>query len=62
MIGGYWLLRSLKDPVLASICGVEVIPKAKMVSVLVVLCVVTFYNALLDRVERHKVRREGSRL
>ncbi|KAG7362732.1 TLC ATP/ADP transporter [Nitzschia inconspicua] len=48
MIGGYWLLRSLKDTVLISLCGVQAIPKAKMLSVLVVLGVVTVYNRLLD--------------
>ena len=48
MIGGYWLLRSLKDPVLTALCGVEAIPQAKMLSVLVVLGVVSIYNRLLD--------------
>ncbi|CAB9529583.1 ATP carrier protein 1 [Seminavis robusta] len=48
MIGGYWLLRSLKDPVLTALCGVAVIPKAKMLSVFVVLGVVSIYNKLLD--------------
>ena len=48
MIGGYWLLRSLKDAVLAALCGVESIPKAKMLSVFVVLGVVAVYNHLLD--------------
>uniref|UniRef100_A0A7S2GZ17 ADP,ATP carrier protein n=1 Tax=Helicotheca tamesis TaxID=374047 RepID=A0A7S2GZ17_9STRA len=48
MIGGYWLLRSLKDPVLTALCGVTVIPKAKMLSVFVVLGVVAIYNRLLD--------------
>ena len=48
MIGGYWLLRSLKDVVLAALCGVESIPKAKMLSVFVVLGVVAIYNYLLD--------------
>lgn len=48
MIGGYWLLRSLKDPVLTALCGVESIPKAKMLSVFVVLGVVAVYNYLLD--------------
>lgn len=48
MIGGYWLLRSLKDPVLTALCGVEAIPKAKMLSVGVVLGVVSVYNRLLD--------------
>jgi ATP:ADP antiporter, AAA family len=48
MIGGYWLLRSLKDPILTALCGVSAIPKAKMLSVPVVLVVVTAYNHLLD--------------
>lgn len=48
MIGGYWLLRSLKDPVLTAICGVEVIPRAKMLSVVVVLLAVSGYNHLLS--------------
>jgi len=48
MIGGYWLLRSLKDSVLTALCGVTVIPKAKMLSVFVVLGVVSIYNKMLD--------------
>jgi len=48
MIGGYWLLRSLKDSVLMSLCGYQAIPKAKMLSVFVVLGVVSVYNHLLD--------------
>lgn len=48
MIGGYWLMRSLKDPVLTALCGVTAIPKAKMLSVVVVLFVVSIYNKLLD--------------
>jgi ATP:ADP antiporter, AAA family len=48
MIGGHWLLRSLKDTVLISLCGVQAIPKAKMLSVFVVLGVVSVYNKLLD--------------
>ncbi|KAL3790715.1 hypothetical protein ACHAWO_013534 [Cyclotella atomus] len=48
MIGGYWLLRSLKDPVLTALCGVGSIPKAKMLSVFVVLGVVAVYNHMLD--------------
>jgi len=48
VIGGYWLLRSLKDPVLTTLCGVTAIPKAKFMSVFVVLGVVSIYNRLLD--------------
>jgi AAA family ATP:ADP antiporter len=56
MIGGYWTLRSLKDPVLTALCGVAVIPKAKMLSVVVVLVVVSVYNKLLDTdIPRHRL-------
>jgi len=48
MIGGYWLLRSVKDPVLMALCGYKAIPKAKMLSVFIVLGVVSIYNKLLD--------------
>ena len=55
IIGGYWLLRSLKDPVIATICGVEYIPKAKMISVLVVLVLVFVYNKLIDMFPKHQL-------
>ena len=56
MIGSYWMLRSLKDPILSALCGVAVIPKAKMLSVFVVLFVVSFYNKLLDSdIPKHKL-------
>ena len=56
MIGGYWLLRSLKDAVLTALCGVTVIPKAKMLSVVVVLGVVSIYNHLLDsNLKKHQL-------
>lgn len=56
MIGGYWLLRSLKDPVLSALCGIETIPKAKIVSVFVVLGVVSIYNHLLDSdIPKHRL-------
>jgi ATP:ADP antiporter, AAA family len=56
MIGSYWMMRSLKDPVLSALCGVSVIPKAKMLSVVVVLFVVSIYNKLLDSdIARHKL-------
>ena len=55
LLSTYWLLRSLKDPVLTTISGVQAIPKAKMLSVIVVLCVVAIYNRLLDIYERHRL-------
>lgn len=43
IVGGYWLLRSLKDPIMSVIDGVEYIPTAKIGSLfavfgLVIVC------------------------
>lgn len=53
IIGGYWLLRSLKDAVLSSLVGLEYQPLAKVYSLVVVLTVIFIYNALVDLVPRH---------
>lgn len=37
----YWLLRSLKDPIVATIVGVDYIPRCKMLSPVVVLTLVS---------------------
>ena len=37
VVGGYWLLRSLKDPIMSAIDGVEYIPQAKIASLFVPL-------------------------
>lgn len=55
IIGGYWLLRSLKDSVMVAINGVEYIPQAKMISLLVVTALVFVYNKLLDLVPKHQL-------
>ena len=53
VVGGYWLLRSLKDPIMAGISGVEYIPQAKIASLFVVLVLVVVYNKLLDVMPKH---------
>lgn len=53
VVGGYWLLRSLKDPIMAGISGVEYIPQAKIASLFVVLVLVVVYNKLLDMMPKH---------
>ncbi len=40
VVGGYWLLRSLKDPIMSVIDGVEYIPQAKIASLFVVFALV----------------------
>eukprot|EP00635_Sarcinochrysidales_sp_CCMP3193_P011699 CAMPEP_0118889864 /NCGR_PEP_ID=MMETSP1166-20130328/589_1 /TAXON_ID=1104430 /ORGANISM="Chrysoreinhardia sp, Strain CCMP3193" /LENGTH=623 /DNA_ID=CAMNT_0006828461 /DNA_START=135 /DNA_END=2006 /DNA_ORIENTATION=+ len=52
IIGGFWLLDSLKDTVLATTVGLEYQPRAKLLSVCVTLVVVSAYNALIDRVSK----------
>ena len=55
IIGGYWLLRSLKDPIVAATLGVEYIPKCKMASLVVVFTLVFVYNKLIDMMPKHKL-------
>ena len=55
IVGGYWLLRSLKDPIMSVITGVEYIPQAKILSLFVVLGLVIIYNKLLDIYPKHEL-------
>lgn len=55
IVGGYWLLRSLKDPIMSVISGVEYIPQAKMASLFVVFGLVIVYNKLLDIYPKHQL-------
>ena len=55
VVGGYWLLRSLKDPIMSSINGVEYIPQAKIASLFVVFGCVVVYNKLLDMFPKHQL-------
>eukprot|EP01035_Chromulina_nebulosa_P019274 gene19274-25131_t len=55
VVGGYWLLRSLKDPIMSVIDGVEYIPQAKIASLFVVFGLVIVYNKLLDILPKHQL-------
>ncbi|CBJ29086.1 conserved unknown protein [Ectocarpus siliculosus] len=55
IIGGYWLLRSLKDPIVATIVGVDFIPRCKMLSLVVVFSLVFVYNKLVDIFPKHQL-------
>ncbi|CAM9868150.1 unnamed protein product [Ascophyllum nodosum] len=48
IIGGFWLLDSLKDTVLEGTVGLEYQPRAKLLSVVVTLLLVIQYNRLVD--------------
>lgn len=45
-VGGYWLLRSLKDPIISIIDGVDRIPQAKILSLFVVLFLVVICKSI----------------
>lgn len=54
VVGGYWLLRSLKDPIMSVINGVEYIPSAKIASLfvvfgLVIVCKFIFFCLILNQ-------------
>jgi len=54
-IGGYWLLRSIKDPVFATINGIEAIFLAKLLSVAVVTVLVFVLRKLSDTFSPHQL-------
>lgn len=54
-IGGYWLLRPLKDGVFFTMIGRNYQPLAKIISVAVVLSLVLVYTKLIEMFEKHKL-------
>jgi AAA family ATP:ADP antiporter len=52
IVGGFWLLDSLKDPIFATIVGIEYQPTAKLLSVAFTLVVVSIYDYLTSLVSR----------
>ena len=52
IVAGFWLLDSLKDPVLARIIGIEYQPVAKVISVLSTLVITCSYDFLTSRLKR----------
>ena len=55
IVGVYWMMRSLKDSVFASVVGLEYQPQAKMFSLVVVSVVLVAYNKIVDIVPRHRL-------
>ena len=53
VIGIYWMMRSLKDSVFATVVGLEYQPQAKIYSLVVVTGVLFLYNKVVDLVPRH---------
>jgi len=52
IVAGFWLLDALKDPILASIVGIEYQPLAKVLSVAITLVVVCSYDFLTSVVDK----------
>lgn len=54
LIGAYWLIRVMKDPIFDLLVGYrQYQPYAKMVSLIFVICAVLFYNKLVDLLKRN---------
>ncbi len=54
-IGAYWLLRPLKDGVFLTMVGTDYQPKAKILSMFVVIPLVMIYERLVSSFKRHQV-------
>ena len=54
-IGVYWLFRPLKDSIFLTIVGPAYQPWAKMLSTVVMGCIVVVYSKLIDAYPRHKI-------
>lgn len=55
IIGSYWLLRPLKDSIFKSLVGMSYQPKAKMLSLLIIIPLVLIYAKLVDVFEKQKL-------
>ena len=55
LVGSYWLLRVLKDALFDDLVGIVHQPKAKILSMIVIVPLVLIYTRLVDTVERHKL-------
>ncbi|HEX2978166.1 MAG TPA: Npt1/Npt2 family nucleotide transporter [Candidatus Babeliales bacterium] len=55
VIGVYWFLRPLKDSIFQAVVGVDYIPRAKMLSLVVVFPLVLIYSKLVDMFPRQQM-------
>jgi ATP:ADP antiporter, AAA family len=54
-VGGYWLLKTLKEGFFYTIVGSQYQPKAKILSLVVISVTVLIYSKLVDLFRRHKL-------
>ena len=55
LIGVYWLLRSVKDSILASTVGIKYQPIAKIISLFTLVPLILMYSKLVDMFPKHKL-------
>jgi AAA family ATP:ADP antiporter len=55
IIGTYWAIRPIKDGIFAAIVGVTYQPRAKFLSLAIIVPLVILYGKLVDRYPRQKV-------
>ncbi len=55
IIGSYWLMRVLKDALFMDIVGEAYIPRAKMLSVALLIPLIVIYSKLVDLCEKQKL-------
>ncbi len=55
LIGGYWMLRILKDVLFDDLVGIVHQPKVKILSMFVIIPLILIYTKLVDTIERHKL-------
>jgi AAA family ATP:ADP antiporter len=55
IIGTYWAMRPIKDGLFANIVGVDYIPWAKLLSLMIITPLVVIYSKLVDLLPRHRV-------
>ena len=53
IIGGYWVVRSLKLVIFSELVGLDYLPTAKLFSLVVMLMVIFAYNYLVELVPHH---------
>ncbi|HEV2916694.1 MAG TPA: Npt1/Npt2 family nucleotide transporter [Candidatus Babeliales bacterium] len=55
IIGIYWTMRPMKDGLFNALVGIDWQPRAKMLSLILIVPLVILYSKLIDTFERHKV-------
>lgn len=55
IVGAYWMMRSLKDPIFRDLVGMGYQPRAKIMAPFVLAFVLFLYSFLVDRFKKHRL-------